>query len=108
MATCMSYQIEIHNYDNEADARGEAERLSRCNVDGVFNIVWLSACRPGYFVDHFDTRDGWYKGSTDPGDANNAFSLVIELDAKTETDARRVTEEFCAKTQVRSGTAGGS
>jgi hypothetical protein len=97
----MSYQIEIHGYDNDADARKEAERLSRCKVDGVLTTVWLNARRPGYFVDHIDTRDGWNKGSTDPEDAKNAFSLVIELVAKTETGARRATEEFCAKAHVR-------
>jgi hypothetical protein len=40
----MGYQIEIHGYDTEADARKEAERLSRCKVDGVSTIIWLNAC----------------------------------------------------------------
>jgi hypothetical protein len=39
-------------------------------------------------------------GFTEPEDAEGGFSLLIELDAKTESDARRVTEVFCAKAQV--------
>jgi hypothetical protein len=94
----MSYQIEIHGYDDDADARGEAERLSRYKVDGVSTIIWLSA--GGYAVDHVGPSREWDVGSTDPeDDAKHAFSLLIEL-AKTEGEARRITEMFCAKAQV--------
>ena len=72
----MSYQIEIHGYDNDADAREEAERLSRCNVDGVGTIIWLNARGPGHLVDHFDPRDGWDNGSTDPEDANERVFAI--------------------------------
>ena len=96
----MGYQIEIHGYDNDADARKEAERISRGNVDGVDTTIWLNACRPNYVVDHFHPTRGWYKGSTDPEDAEGAFSLLMDLAAETETDARRITEEFCAKAHV--------
>jgi hypothetical protein len=97
----MGYQIEIHDYDGDADAREAVERLSRCKVDGVHTTIWLYARGPAYNVDHFDTRDGWNSGSTDPEEAEGGFSLFIELHAKIECDARRVTEEFCAKAQVR-------
>jgi hypothetical protein len=96
----MSYQIEIHVYHNDADAREEAERLSRCNVDGVGATIYLNARGPNCVVDHFHPRRGWDIGSTDPEDAKNTFSLLIELDAETESDARRVPEVFCAKAQV--------
>jgi hypothetical protein len=96
----MGYQIEIPGYDNDADAREVAERLSRCNVDGVSTIIWLNACGPNCTVDYFDPRRGWDGGSTDPEDASSGFSLLIELDAETESDARGVTEVFCAKAQV--------
>ena len=96
----MSYQIEILSCDNEADAREGAERLSRCNVDGVEPTVWLNACRPNYVVDHFYPPRGWDVGSTHPEDAEGGLSFLIELTAKTESEARRVVEEFCAKTRV--------
>jgi hypothetical protein len=95
----MSYQIEIHGYDNDADAREEAERLSRCNVDGVSTVIWLSA-RGEYVVDHFDPHRGWDIGSTDPEDAEHKSSLLVELGPETEREARRATEVFCAKAQV--------
>lgn len=88
----MSYQIEIHGYDKDTDAREEAERLSRCKVDGVGTTIYLNARGPNCVVDHFHPRRGWDIGSTDPEDAKNPFSLLIELDAETEV--------FCAKTQV--------
>jgi hypothetical protein len=96
----MGYEIEIYGSDNEADAREEAERLSRCNVDGIHPTIWLNACRPKYVVDNFHPARGWEIGSTDPEDAEGGFSFLIELTAKTESDARRVAEEFCAKTRV--------
>jgi hypothetical protein len=96
----MSYQIEILGCENEADARERAERLSRCNVDGVDSTVWLNACRPKYVVDNFHPTRGWDVGATDPEEAVGGFSLLIELAAKTESDARRVAEEVCAKTRV--------
>lgn len=96
----MGYQIEIHGYDNDADAREEAERLSRCKVDGVGTIIWLNARGPNCVVDHFDPPRGWDIGSTDPEDTRSGFSLLIELNAETESDARRVTEVFCATAQV--------
>jgi hypothetical protein len=95
----MSYQIEIHGYDNDADAREEAQRISRCKVDGVSTIIWLSA--GGYVIDHFDPSRGWDVGSTEPeDDAKHAFSLLIELDAETEGAARSITETFCAEAKV--------
>jgi hypothetical protein len=94
----MNYQIEIRGYDNDADAREEAERLSRCEVDGVSTTIWLSV--GGYVVDHVGPSGGWDVGSTDPEDATRACSLLIELDAETESEARRITEMFCAKTHV--------
>jgi hypothetical protein len=96
----MGYQIEIHGYDNDAGAREEAERLSRCHVDGVGTTIWLNARRPSYVIDHFHPTRGWDIGSTDPEDAEGGFSLLIELNAKTDSDARRTTEEFCAKAHV--------
>jgi hypothetical protein len=96
----MSYQIEIHGYDNDADAREEAERISCCNTDGVGTIIWLNARGQNYVVDHC-SGGGWDIGSTDPDDARGGFSLLIELDAKTDREARSITETFCAKAQVR-------
>jgi hypothetical protein len=98
----MGYQIEILDCDNEADACEKAERLSSCNVDGVDSTIWLNACRPKYVyvVDHFHPPRGWDVGSIDPEDAVGGFSLLIELAAKTESGARRVAEEVCAKTRV--------
>lgn len=96
----MSYQIEVHGYGNEGEARGEAERLSRCTVNGIGTTVWLNASGPNHVVDHFVPGGGWEIGSTDPDDAEGGFSLLVELDAKTDREARRATEAFCAKAQV--------
>jgi hypothetical protein len=96
----MGYQIEIYVDGNDADARMEAERISRFKVDGVGETIWLNACRPKYVVDNFHAASGWDIGSTEPDDAVGGFSLLIELSADTESDARRVTEVFCAKAQV--------
>ncbi|RWK11861.1 hypothetical protein [Mesorhizobium sp.] len=98
----MSYQIEIHGYGNEGEARQEAERLSRCHVNGIGTTIWLNARGPDHVVDRFDSRHGWENGPTDPGNAGSGFSLLIELDAEADREARRVTEAFCAKARVGS------
>jgi hypothetical protein len=94
------YQIEIRGYNRDAGARKEAERLSRCKVDGVGTTIWWNASGSNCVVDDFHLSRGWDVGSSDPEDAKREFSLLIELDAETENDARRVTEVFCAKAQV--------
>jgi hypothetical protein len=51
-------------------------------------------------VDHFHQPRGRDIGSTDLEDAKLGFSLLIELDAGTESAARRVRDVFCAIARV--------
>lgn len=73
----MGYQIEIRGYNRDAGARKEAERLSRCKVDGVGTTIWLNASGSNCVVDDFHPSRGWDVGSSDPEDAKREFSLLI-------------------------------